>query len=146
MAKKGFVIGAVVGTLVAGSTAATLYWQTLGAREQVKQNGDSSARATPPKVAYVEVKELTLRLADTSMEHYIKITPVLAVRVNSVEDVSARDPVIRDHLVTLVSTRSSVELATPQGETQLKHDILGALRNDFGDEVVDIYFTGYLVE
>jgi flagellar basal body-associated protein FliL len=144
MAKKGVVIAGITAALVAGAAAGTVYWKTSGGgpQQQLKQE-----HGTPvPKVAYVELKELTLRLADTSNEHYIKLTPVLAVRVNSVEDISTRDPVIRDHLVMLVSARSSVDLATPQGETQLKHDILEALRTDFGDEVINVYFTGYLVE
>jgi flagellar basal body-associated protein FliL len=142
MAKKGVVAAAVIAALVAGATAATLYWRAYGGTGRQQQERVAAA----PKVAYVEVKELTLRLADTSSEHYIKLTPVLAVQVNSVDDISAHDPVIRDRLVTLVSARSSVDLATPQGETQLKHDILEALRNEFGDEVIGVYFTGYLVE
>jgi flagellar protein FliL len=144
MAKKGLVIAGIAAALGAGATAGTIYWQTLGAPAGKDRKQNRAAEA--PKVAYVEVKELTLRLADTATEHYIKVTPVLAVRVNSVEDISEHDPVIRDRLVSLVSARSSVELATPQGETQLKHDILEALQNDFGDEVIGVYFTGYLVE
>jgi flagellar protein FliL len=142
MAKKGLVAAAIIAALIVGAVAATFYRRTAGGPGPSNQ---ASAAATP-KVAYVEVKELTLRLADTSSEHYIKITPVLAVRANSVDDISAHDPVIRDRLVTLVSARSSVDLATPQGEMQLKHDILEALRNKFGNEVVEVYFTGYLVE
>jgi len=144
MAKKGVVVAGITAALVAGAAAGTIYWQTSGSGAQQHLKQEHSAAAA--KVAYVELKELTLRLADTSSEHYIKLTPVLAVRMNSVEDVSTRDPVIRDHLVTLVSARSSVDLTTPQGETQLKHDILAALRSDFGDEVIAVYFTGYLVE
>jgi flagellar basal body-associated protein FliL len=142
MTKKGLVVAAVIAALVGGATAATFYWRTYGGTGRQLHGHVAAA----PKVAYVEVKELTLRLADTSSEHYIKLTPVLAVRVNSVNDISARNPVIRDRLVTLVSAHSSVDLATPQGETQLKHDILEALRNEFGDEVIGVYFTGYLVE
>ena len=142
MAKKGLVAAAVIAALIAGAAAGTFYRRTTGGPERSNQ----AAAAATPKVAYVEVKELTLRLADTSSEHYIKITPVLAVRADKVDDVSQREPVIRDRLVTLVSARSSVELVTPQGETQLKHDILETLRNDFGDEIVGVYFTGYLVE
>src|SRR5690349_4020562 len=143
MAKKGRVIAAVGAVLVAGVAGGAFYWQTGG---NAAPEHSSHNQAAVPKVAYVEVKELTLRLADSSTEHYIKLTPVLAVREKSVEDTSQREPVIRDRLVTLVSARSSVELATPQGETQLKRDVLEALRNDLGDEVVGVYFTGYLVE
>jgi flagellar basal body-associated protein FliL len=142
VAKTGLTVAAIIAAVLAGAASATFYWRTYGGSARQQQGRIAAA----PKVAYVEVKELTLRLADTSSEHYIKLTPVLAVRVNSVDDISAHDPVIRDRLVTLVSARSSVDLATPQGETQLKHDILEALRNDFGDEVIGVYLTGYLVE
>ena len=144
MARKGRVVAALAIALLGGSVAGTFYWRANdgAGREHTKQERVPAR----PKVAYVEVKELTLRLADTSSEHYIKLTPVLAVRVNSVEDITEHDPVIRDRLVSLVSARSSVDLSTPQGENQLKHDIVEALRSDFGDEVVGVYFTGYLVE
>jgi flagellar protein FliL len=143
MAKKGLLIATAAAALVGGAIAGSFYWQPRGA---ARQGGEEKSDGAAPKVAYVEVKELTLRLADTATEHYIKLTPVLAVRVNSADEISAQDPVIRDRVVMIVTARSSVELATPQGETQLKHDILEALRNDFGDQIVGIYFTGYLVE
>jgi flagellar protein FliL len=139
MAKNKLAIAAAA-VLVAGGLAGRLYWPaifgTAGDQKKVKAT----------KLVYVEIRELTLRLADASTEHYIKLTPVLGVRADSAEDIAGRDPVIRDRLVTLVTARSSVELATPQGETHLKQDILETLRNDFGDEIVAVYFTGYLVE
>jgi flagellar basal body-associated protein FliL len=144
MAKKVRVVAATLAALTAGASAAAFYWHTNASSGQAHSTQERPS--APSKVAYIEIKELTLRLADTSSEHYIKFTPVLAVRQNSVEDVSAHDPIIRDRLVTIVSAHSSVDLATPQGETQLKHDILEALRNDFGDEVTGVYFTGYLIE
>jgi flagellar basal body-associated protein FliL len=109
----------------------------------------SAAVKTPEpktKVAYVDAKELTLRLADTQQEHYIKPTPVLAVRAKDADEMTDRVAVVRDRIVGIVAARSSAELATPQGEAKLKQDILGALKPDFQDEIVDLYFTGYLVE
>lgn len=105
------------------------------------------AQATPaPKVAYVEVKELTMRLADTDAEHYMKFSPVLAVRVAAADEMNEKMPIVRDRINTITSARSSTELATPIGQQKLKHDLLQALHGDFKDDVVDIYFDGYLVE
>jgi len=113
----------------------------------VVKSSDSAPKASPrPKVAFVEVNEVTLRLADRDSEHYIKLSPVLAVRELKAEEIQARLPIVRDHVVTLVTSRPSTELATPQGELKLKSDLLEALRPDFQDEIVDIYFNGYLVE
>jgi flagellar protein FliL len=102
--------------------------------------------APPPKVAYVEVKELTLRLADTDTEHYMKLSPVLAVRVAKADDLNEKLPIVRDRINAIASARSSSELSTPAGQQKLKHDLLDALHGDFKDDIVDIYFDGYLVE
>lgn len=117
-----------------------------GAAKSSSAPPKAASAPPPPKVAFVEVNEVTLRLADSSSEHYIKLSPVLAVREAKAEEIQARLPVVRDRVVTLVTARPSTELATPQGELKLKKDLLEALRPDFRDEVVDIYFNGYLVE
>jgi flagellar FliL protein len=88
----------------------------------------------PPKLAYVDVKEMTMRLADSGSEHYIKLSPVLSV------------PVVRDRIVTVVTARTSAELSTPAGEDKLKSDVMNVLHHDFHEDVVDIYFSDYLVE
>ncbi|HLW72271.1 MAG TPA: flagellar basal body-associated FliL family protein [Candidatus Binataceae bacterium] len=105
-----------------------------------------AAPPPPPKVAYIDAKEMTLRLADTAAEHYIKLTPVMAVRVKQAEEVTERVAVVRDRIVAIVTARPSTELATPQGEAALKRDLMAALKPDFHDDIVDIYFSGYLVE
>jgi len=96
--------------------------------------------------AYVDAKELTLRLSDSSTEHYIRLDPVLAVRPSRQEDVELKVPEVRDQIVTIVSGQTSSALASPQGEQKLKQQLLDAFHRDFGDSITDIYFSGYLVE
>jgi flagellar basal body-associated protein FliL len=55
-------------------------------------------------------------------------------------------PVVRDRIVTIVTARSSADLATPAGKDKLKADLMDILHRDFHDDVVDIYFSDYLVE
>jgi flagellar FliL protein len=136
------IIGIAAGILLAaGGTGAWMYTHRRDPSKSVK-----SAPAPLPKVAYVEVKELTMRLADTGAEHYIKLTPVLSVDETKADEITEQVPIVRDRIVTLVTARSSDELSKPDGELKLKRDILTALKGDFHDEVVDIYFSGYLVE
>jgi flagellar basal body-associated protein FliL len=120
--------------------------RAIGGHDAVKSSESAPKASRPPKVAFVEVNEVTLRLADRDSEHYIKLSPVLAVREPRAEEIQARLPIVRDRVVTLVTARPSTELATTQGELKLKSDLLEALRPDFQDEIVDIYFNGYLVE
>ena len=100
----------------------------------------------PPKIAYVEVKEMTLRLADTGAEHYIELAPVLSVLEKKSDEITEALPVVRDRIVSVVAARSSSDLATPAGKDKLKADLLASLHHDFHSDVVEIYFSDYLVE
>jgi flagellar basal body-associated protein FliL len=55
-------------------------------------------------------------------------------------------PIVRDRIVTVVTARSSTELAGPVGQRKLKEDLVSTLHKDFQDTLVDIYFSDYLVE
>jgi flagellar FliL protein len=100
----------------------------------------------PPKLAFVDVKEMTMRLADVGAEHYIKLTPVLGVPEKKSDEMTEELPVVRDRIVTVVTARSAADLATPAGKDKLKEDLLVALHHDFHNDIVDIYFSDYLVE
>ena len=71
---------------------------------------------------------------------------VLAVRAKEADDVTERLPEVRDRIIGVVTARSSSDLITPQGEAMLKRDVAAVLKTDFHDEIVEVYFSGYLVE
>jgi flagellar FliL protein len=100
----------------------------------------------PPKLAYVEVKEMTMRLADAGSEHYIKLSPVLGVPLAKSDEMGEKLPIVRDRIVSVVTARSSTDLATPAGKDKLKADLMNIMHQDFHEDVVDIYFSDYLVE
>jgi flagellar protein FliL len=141
MNKKVIIIAAAGLLAIGGGGAAALKFGILGGSGAV-----TTASPAAPKVAYVEVREMTLRLADASSEHYIKIDPVVAVRAKEEQAVVDKIPVVRDRIVTVVTARSSDELSSPAGERKLKEDLVAALHKDFQDTLIDIYFSDYLVE
>ena len=55
-------------------------------------------------------------------------------------------PVVRDRIVTVVTARSSTELSSPDGQRKLKEDLVSILHKEFKDDLVDLYFSDYLVE
>lgn len=89
---------------------------------------------------------MTLRLADSASEHYIKIDPVLAVRAREATAMEDKVPVVRDRIIAVVTARSSSELSSPAGQRKLKEDLVSILHKDFQDTLVDLYFSDYLVE
>lgn len=141
MSKKLIIIAVAAVVVIGGGAAGALEMGFLG--------GNKSAKPAAPvqqKLAYVEVRELTLRLADTATEHYIKIDPVMAVPAKEAEAMEDKIPVVRDRIVTIVSARTSLELSSPAGQLKLKEDIVSTLHKDFNDDLVDLYFSDYLVE
>ena len=149
MTRKTAIVGGAAGLLALAAGAAFYLglFHVGGARFAREARGAAAkTSAKPPKTALVDIKELTLRLADKDIEHYIKLTPVLAVRASAHDEVEERVPLVRDRVLTIVTAHSSVELATVDGAENLKKQMIEALRHDFNDDVVDIYFSGYLVE
>ena len=139
--KKAIIVALSAFLVIGGGAVAALKLGVVGNRATIVSQ-------PPPqlKVAYVEVREMTLRLADSGSEHYIKLDPVLAVRAGEAEAMENKIPVVRDRIVTVVTARSSSELASPMGQRKLKEDLVSTLHKDFQDNLVDIYFSDYLVE
>jgi flagellar FliL protein len=141
MSKKLIIIVAAV-FLIAGGGGGYYFL--------VRAKKPSIAKKAPPpvplKLAYVDVKEMTLRLADAGSEHYIKLSPSLGVPVAKSEEMEEKLPVVRDRIVTVVTAHTSTDLATPAGKDKLKGELMTALDRDFSGDVVEIYFSDYLVE
>jgi flagellar protein FliL len=140
VSKKLMIVAAAGVLAIGGGTAAAMKFGIFGSGAVTK------AQPAAPKVAYVEVREMTLRLADSASEHYIKLDPVLAVHAKEAEAMENKLPIVRDRIVTVVTARSSTELASPVGQRKLKEDLVTTLHKDFQDTLVDIYFSDYLVE
>lgn len=142
MNKKLIIIAAAAVLAIGGGGAAAMKFGLLGSNGAT----DKTAQPAVPKVAYVEVREMTLRLADSNTEHYMKISPVLAVVAREKESMEDRLPIVRDRIVAVVTARTSTELSNPEGQQKLKKDLVTTLHQDFHDTLVDIYFSDYLVE
>jgi flagellar protein FliL len=141
MSKKLIIIVAAVVLLGGGGSG--YYFFLMPKKPGIKK---ATPPPPPPKLAYVEVKEMTLRLADASNEHYIKLSPVIAVPEKKSEEMTNKLPIVRDRIVTVVTARNSNDLISPAGKDKLKTDLMTALHRDFQDDVVEIYFSDYLVE
>ena len=143
MSKKLIIIVAAV--LLLGGSAGGYYYFFMAKKHKV-------AKAAPPpppppiKLAYVDVKEMTLRLADADSEHYIKLSPALGVPVAKSDEMTEKLPVVRDRIVGVITAHTSQDLVSPAGKDKLKTELMTALHRDFHEDVVEIYFSDYLVE
>ena len=136
----------VAAVLLLGAGGGGYYFFLKPKKHTVAKKEVKPPPPAPPKLAYVDVKEMTLRLADPGAEHYIKLAPVLGVPVAKSEEMGEKIPVVRDRIVTVVTARNSTDLATPAGKDKLKADLMEVLHHDFHEDVSEIYFSDYLVE
>src|SRR5580704_17489613 len=138
MSKKLIIMVAAV-LLIAGGGGG-YYFLVLAKKPAV---ATKAPPPPPPKLAYVDVKEMTLRLADTGSEHYIKLSPSLGLPIAKSDEMQEKLPVVRNRVVT---GHTSTDLATPAGKDKLKTELMTVLHRDFREDVVEIYFSDYLVE
>lgn len=96
----------------------------------------------------VEVGTFIANLADKDADRYIKVTIIIEVQDEKVkEETTKRMPQIRDAINTLLFTKTSEELKSPEGIEKLKEEIIrrtNAILPLGG--VKDVYFTEFIIQ
>lgn len=79
---------------------------------------------------------------------YLKITLNLELKsVKDQEAVTERMAMIRDTVITILSSKSSDAVSGPEGKFQLKDEILFRVNQSLGREVIkNIYFTEFVMQ
>ncbi|MGC9007110.1 MAG: flagellar basal body-associated FliL family protein [Sulfurihydrogenibium sp.] len=96
----------------------------------------------------LEVGTFIANLADKDADRYIKVTIVMEVQDEKVkEEATKRMPQIKDAINTLLFTKTSEELKSPEGIERLKEEIIrrtNAILPAGG--VKDVYFTEFIIQ
>lgn len=96
----------------------------------------------------LEVGTFVANLADKDADRYIKVTIIMQVEDEKVkEEATKKLPQIKDSINTLLFTKTSDELKSPEGIERLKEEIIrrtNAILPLGG--VKDIYFTEFIIQ
>lgn len=96
----------------------------------------------------LEVGTFVANLADKDADRYIKVTIIMEVQDEKVkEEATKRMPQIKDSINTLLFTKTSEELKSPEGIEKLKEEIIkrtNAILPLGG--VKDVYFTEFIIQ
>ncbi len=125
--------------------------------------GAEAAEAVPGP--QYQLRERVLNLADPVARRYVKIAITLefefedkAPKSLSAEERSALQrgfeqalapwlPIIDDAIIALVSSKTSADLASPEGKLQLKNEIRDVANRAFGRQrVANVYFTQFVIQ
>jgi flagellar protein FliL len=109
-----------------------------------------AASETKPLIM-VHLDPFVVNLADTGEKSYLRVGIDLGVelagREKKSESTSESTPVIRDTIISVLSTRHGDELLTAEGKQKLKDDLIASLKaRPVTSNVREIYFNEFLVQ
>ena len=152
-AKKGrssaaVIAGVAVVALAAGGGAAWF----LSRHSTGAQAASSAAAVEAPKYL-VHLEGFTVNLNDPEQTHFLRVTidlgldhsPPTADREKPTSSLPV--PRIRDTILSVLTLCKAQVLLSPEGKSQLKKDLLDALKRNVPEiGVREVYFTEFLVQ
>ncbi|MCW3061586.1 MAG: fliL [Capsulimonas sp.] len=94
--------------------------------------------------------EFLVNLADNSGDHFLKVT--VGVEINKEKGVSEeamkeKVALIRDAIVTSLSSQTREDVATPKGRDLLKLEMKKRINEQLGDDLIKgVYFTNFVTQ
>ncbi|MEW6517321.1 MAG: flagellar basal body-associated FliL family protein [candidate division FCPU426 bacterium] len=162
----------VVGSL-GGKLSSIAAKQEPEKEESGEEGGERNAEAQKPIIFY-EPMEFLVNLADTEANHYLKTTVSLGARIEESEEksegkkkgghggghgakqagpqpalfqtIKAREPMIRDLIISVISAYPMAVLVSVQGKRELKEALSARLQQELGTSELTVYFTSFTLQ
>ncbi len=151
--KKKLIILLVLVLLLLGGGAAAYKFLVLD--KQKEQEKDKKAEKIVDEIKNVEdvgvqfeVGTFIVNLQDKDADRYLKVTIVLDVQDEKIKaELEKRLPQVKDAITTLLFTKSSNDLRTPEGIEELKEEILKRVNAILPiGGVKNVYFTDFVIQ
>ncbi len=151
--KKLIVIILLLFLLIAGGGAAAYKFLVLD--KQKEQKKEKKAEKIVEEIKNVEdlgvqfdVGTFIVNLQDKDADRYLKITIVLDVQDEKIKaELEKRLPQVKDAITTLLFTKTSNDLRTPEGIEELKEEILKRVNAILPiGGVKNVYFTDFVIQ
>lgn len=134
--------------LIGGGFAAYKFLLSKPENEKESEKITKEVKNTEEHGVELEVGTFIANLSDRDADRYIKVTIVMEVQDEKVkEEATKRMPQIKDSINTLLFTKTSEELKSPEGIERLKEEIIkrtNAILPLGG--VKDVYFTEFIIQ
>ncbi len=99
-----------------------------------------------------DLEPFVVNLADTDRKRYLKVVMQLELENDKKvakkleKELQDKLPVIRDAIITLLSSKKSEDISTPQGKINLKKQIIDTLNSKLvSGKIVNVYFTEFVI-
>ena len=152
--KKKLIIILVLVLLLLGGGGAAAY-KFLVLDKQQEQKKEKKAEKIVDEIKNIEdigvqfdVGTFIVNLQDRDADRYLKITIVLDVQDEKIKaELEKRLPQVKDAITTLLFTKTSNDLRTPEGIEELKEEILKRVNAILPiGGVKNVYFTDFVIQ
>ncbi len=152
--KKKLIIILVLALLLLGGGGAAAY-KFLVLDKQQEQKKEKKAEKIVDEIKNIEdigvqfdVGTFIVNLQDRDADRYLKITIVLDVQDDKIKaELEKRLPQVKDAITTLLFTKTSNDLRTPEGIEELKEEILKRVNAILPiGGVKNVYFTDFVIQ
>jgi len=99
-----------------------------------------------------DLEPFVVNLADTERKRYLKVVMQLELENDKKvtkkleKEIQDKLPVIKDAIITLLSSKKSSDISTPQGKLNLKKELINTLNSKLvSGKIVNIYFTEFVI-
>jgi flagellar protein FliL len=146
--KLFIIIGLVV--VLGGAVAGYLYMQNAAESRQIKEAEEKrpenilkkqlKERKENAAPIYIPLEEMIVNLPGRGGEHYLQAKIVLRTSESSTEGkIKTFMPVIRDKIITVLSSRQMQELATVEGKVLMAREIALVINSIIAPQITAIY-------
>lgn len=146
MAGKRILVGLAVLLLLAGAVVGGVF--AYRALRGSGTGGPAAPGARPAVGPIYRLDPFVVNLADVGRSRFLRVVLQLELDGSAAaSELDALGPRVRDAILTLLSSKSSAELATVGDRERLRSEILHRLNGLLsGGAVVQVYFTEFLVQ
>ena len=106
-----------------------------------KKSGKAAAKPKPKPGAVIPLDAITVNLADG---HYLKIHLALQATASAGEKVDGSQAL--DLTVAEFSNHPMAEYSSEAGRDKAKAELLAAIEKAYDDQIMDIYFTEFVIQ
>lgn len=134
------IIGVVVLALIGAAGALFVLKKNTAEDDEYADDEPAAHVAKDPKTApvFMPLENMVVNLADPGGGRFIQLGLTLQLQDAKTEaDVKIYMPSIRSQVLLLISQRTADEMLQVQGKAKLAKDIIAAISNEMGYEVVD---------
>lgn len=105
------------------------------------KSGGTEQAAAPEPGLVVALEPITINLDDG---HFLKVSIALQATADAHEEPDGSKAL--DIMIAQFSNRSVAELSTNEGREAMKKELVEKVREAYGDEVYDVYFTEFVMQ